>query len=56
MKAAASIPAKIDTILISHFHPDHIFGLMEKDTNKPVFPNAELIVSDVNTNSGRTRR
>src|SRR5262249_49807762 len=28
-------------------HPDHIFGLMEKDTNKPVYPNAELIISDV---------
>ena len=47
MKAAGIDPGKIDTILISHFHPDHIFGLMEKDTNKPVYPNAELIVSDV---------
>jgi glyoxylase-like metal-dependent hydrolase (beta-lactamase superfamily II) len=40
-------PAKVDTVLISHMHPDHIFGLMEKDTNKQVFPNAEIIVSDV---------
>ena len=47
MKAAGIDPAKIDTILISHFHPDHIFGLMEKETNKPVFPNTEIIVSDV---------
>ena len=47
MKAAGIDPAKIDTILISHCHPDHIFGLMEKDTNKPVFPNAELVISDV---------
>jgi glyoxylase-like metal-dependent hydrolase (beta-lactamase superfamily II) len=46
MKAAGIDPAKIDTILISHFHPDHIFGLMEKDTNKPVFPDVEIIVSD----------
>jgi glyoxylase-like metal-dependent hydrolase (beta-lactamase superfamily II) len=38
MKAAGIDPATIDTILISHCHPDHIFGLMEKDTNKPVFP------------------
>src|SRR5881398_1023988 len=30
MKAAGIDPAKIDTVLISHFHPDHIFGLMEK--------------------------
>jgi glyoxylase-like metal-dependent hydrolase (beta-lactamase superfamily II) len=47
MKAAGIKPVNIDTILISHFHPDHIFGLMEKDTNKAVYPNAEIIVSDV---------
>src|ERR1700716_2435893 len=47
MKAAGIDPTKIDTILISHFHPHHIFGLMEKDTNKPVYPDAEIIVSDV---------
>ena len=46
MKAAGIDPSRIDTILISHFHPDHIFGLMEKETNKPVFPNAEIVVSD----------
>jgi glyoxylase-like metal-dependent hydrolase (beta-lactamase superfamily II) len=46
-KAAGFDPAKVDTILISHFHPDHIFGLMEKETNKPVYPNAEIVVSDV---------
>ena len=47
MKAAGIDPAQIDTILISHCHPDHIFGLMEKDSNKPVFPDAEIIISDV---------
>src|SRR5690349_13814884 len=47
MKAAGIDPARIDTVLISHFHPDHIFGLMEKGTNAPVFPNAEIVVSDV---------
>jgi len=47
MKAAGIDPGKIDTILISHFHPDHIFGLMEKETNKPVYPQAEIVVSDV---------
>jgi glyoxylase-like metal-dependent hydrolase (beta-lactamase superfamily II) len=45
MKAAGIDPGRITTVLISHFHPDHIFGLMEKGTNKPVFPNAELVVS-----------
>ena len=46
MKAAGIDSATIDTILISHCHPDHIFGLMEKDTNKAVFPKAEIVISD----------
>jgi glyoxylase-like metal-dependent hydrolase (beta-lactamase superfamily II) len=42
--AAANIkPAMIDTILISHFHPDHINGIKDKDGNK-IFPNAEIAV------------
>jgi glyoxylase-like metal-dependent hydrolase (beta-lactamase superfamily II) len=45
MKAAGIDPTKIGTILISHFHPDHIFGLLEKGTNAPMFPNAELVVT-----------
>jgi glyoxylase-like metal-dependent hydrolase (beta-lactamase superfamily II) len=44
MKVAGIDPKAIETILISHFHPDHIFGLLEKRTNAPVFPNAEIIV------------
>src|SRR5262245_19266077 len=45
MKAAGIDPARIKTILISHFHPDHIFGLMEKGTNAPVYPDAEIVVT-----------
>jgi len=45
MAAAGIDYKKIDTLMISHFHPDHIWGLMEKGTNNPVFPNAELIVN-----------
>ncbi len=38
-------PKAIDTIVISHFHPDHIDGLKTKDGDK-VFPNAEILVPE----------
>jgi glyoxylase-like metal-dependent hydrolase (beta-lactamase superfamily II) len=44
LKAAGIDPATVETVLVSHFHPDHIFGLLAKSTNAPVFPNAEIIV------------
>lgn len=44
MTAAGVDPAKIDMIVVTHFHPDHIFGLMQKDTNAQVFPTAEIVV------------
>jgi glyoxylase-like metal-dependent hydrolase (beta-lactamase superfamily II) len=47
MKAAGIDRTKIGTILISHFHPDHVWGLMEKGTNSATFPDAELIVNSV---------
>lgn len=50
MSAAGISPADIDTVLISHFHPDHIFGLMEKDTNAQVYPNAEILVGETEFN------
>lgn len=50
MKAAGIDQSKIGTVLISHFHPDHIFGLMERGTNKAVYPEAELIVSSTEYN------
>ncbi len=44
--AAAGIdPNAIDTILISHFHPDHINGIKDKD-GKRLFPNAEIFVPE----------
>ena len=50
MKAAGIDRGQISTILVSHFHPDHVWGLMEKGTNAAVFPNAELIVSSTEYN------
>jgi glyoxylase-like metal-dependent hydrolase (beta-lactamase superfamily II) len=44
LAAAGVRPQQIDTILISHFHPDHINGIKDKDGRK-VFANAEIMVS-----------
>ena len=42
--AAAGIePTAVDQIVISHFHPDHINGIKDKD-NALIFPNAEIMV------------
>lgn len=46
LKAAGIDADKISTIVVTHFHPDHIFGLMAKDTNAQVFPNAEIVVPE----------
>jgi glyoxylase-like metal-dependent hydrolase (beta-lactamase superfamily II) len=50
MKAAGIDRSQISTILVSHFHPDHVWGLMEKGTNAAVFPHAELIISSTEYN------
>jgi glyoxylase-like metal-dependent hydrolase (beta-lactamase superfamily II) len=43
--AAAGLDAKaVKTIVVSHFHGDHISGLMAKDTNAQMFPDAEIVV------------
>jgi glyoxylase-like metal-dependent hydrolase (beta-lactamase superfamily II)/predicted small lipoprotein YifL len=44
MYAAGIEPSKISTIIVTHFHPDHISGMISKDTNSRVFPDAEIIV------------
>jgi glyoxylase-like metal-dependent hydrolase (beta-lactamase superfamily II) len=42
-RAAGFDPAQVSTIVISHFHGDHINGLRLKD-GTAVFPNAEVMV------------
>jgi glyoxylase-like metal-dependent hydrolase (beta-lactamase superfamily II) len=44
MKAAGLDPNAVKTILISHLHGDHIYGLMDKETDEQKFPNAEIVV------------
>jgi glyoxylase-like metal-dependent hydrolase (beta-lactamase superfamily II) len=45
LKVAGVDPRAIDTILISHFHPDHIDGIKTKNGQK-VFPHAEILVPE----------
>jgi glyoxylase-like metal-dependent hydrolase (beta-lactamase superfamily II) len=45
LAVAGVSPKEIDTVIISHFHPDHIDGIKTKDGDK-VFPNAELLVPE----------
>jgi glyoxylase-like metal-dependent hydrolase (beta-lactamase superfamily II) len=45
MKAAGIDPAKVDMVVISHFHGDHILGLRTKD-GTAVYPNAEVAVPE----------
>lgn len=60
--AAGYTPAQVDVVVLSHFHPDHIGGLMED--GQPLFPNARYYAngaeydfwSPADKLSGRTER
>jgi glyoxylase-like metal-dependent hydrolase (beta-lactamase superfamily II) len=43
-QAAGIDPAEVTNIVITHFHGDHITGLMAKETNAPIFPKAQIHV------------
>jgi len=43
MTAAGFDPRAVDMVVISHFHTDHVNGLLTSD-GKPAFPNAEVLV------------
>jgi glyoxylase-like metal-dependent hydrolase (beta-lactamase superfamily II) len=45
LAVAGVSPDAVDSIVISHFHPDHIDGIKTKDGGK-VFPNAEILVPE----------
>src|SRR5580698_190315 len=45
LAAAGISPDAVDQIVISHFHPDHINGIKDKD-NALLFPNAEIMVPE----------
>ncbi len=46
LKAAGVDPASIDTVILTHMHPDHSAGLTDMATGKRNFPNAELVMHE----------
>lgn len=44
LQAAGVNPADIDTVILTHMHPDHSAGLTDPKTGQRFFPNAELVV------------
>lgn len=45
LAAAGFAPEQIDIVVLTHFHPDHIGGVMENGA--PVFPNARYVAGSV---------
>jgi len=43
LKVAGIDPAAIDTVLLTHLHPDHVNGLITADGSR-LFPNAEIVI------------
>ena len=46
LKAAGVNPADIESVILTHMHPDHSAGLTDPKTGEKFFPNAELVVHE----------
>lgn len=46
LAAAGVSPDDIDTVMLTHVHPDHSAGLTDPATGKPNFRNAELVMHE----------
>ena len=46
LAAAGVDPKSIDTVLLTHMHPDHSAGLTDMSNGQLLFPNAELVMHE----------
>ena len=44
LRAAGIDPSDIDTVILTHMHPDHSAGLTDRKTGQKLFPNADLVM------------
>src|ERR1700684_2296341 len=44
--AAGYAPGDIDTILFTHFHFDHLWGISDRDNASLLFPSAEFVATE----------
>jgi glyoxylase-like metal-dependent hydrolase (beta-lactamase superfamily II) len=46
LEAAGIAPESIDQVLITHAHPDHLGGLIDPVSGAPLYPEAEVVLSE----------
>jgi glyoxylase-like metal-dependent hydrolase (beta-lactamase superfamily II) len=39
-------PATVDTVVFTHLHPDHLWGVTDADNEALIFPNAEYVAAE----------
>jgi hypothetical protein len=46
MEAAGLDPATVDAAIVTHLHPDHLWGATDAENEAPAFANAEIVVPE----------